>query len=791
LLSFVRDARIVRVQVAAAIAPVPLRFDQFRSLTITEPLRPDAAVATPAHPVSGFESPPRRPYIVQLKAGGSLSGQTVGHVELDYDLFLFPPVGGNDGVLRMFVPREVCRRYELGAVIDALQPDRFAPPQSSPHAQGAGEKSAETLAQQPIVSAEQLLKALDVHGRMPGMRVGQTLVEIGLVRPEQVAAALEAQKSDRNASLGELLVRQNAISRADLRAALARTMGYPLVDLARFAPQVEALHRIPARVALRLHALPLAVRNASLVVAIDDLTRWSALDELESVARMKIIPALSDGADIDLAVRKAYARDAVDVAGRVAAAISVSKGRDLEAHAASTAAASVRPAAAEPTQARRQPQAEPDDSALVHLVDKMIVQAHSDGASGIHIECSPGDEKVRIRFRKDGQLRPYQELPHTCGDALVARIKTMGELDIAERRKPQDGKIDFARLSPRHTLEPRLQLRVATIPTGNGLEDVVLRLLAGARPLPLTGLGLSPDNLVRLKAAIERPHGIVLCVGPSGAGKTTTLHSALGHINVPERRIWTAEDPVEISQAGLRQVQVDPDGDWTFVQALRAFLRADPDVIMVGELRDQDTARMVIDAALAGYLMLSTLRSHTAPDAVTRLLDMGNDPFNLADALLAVLAQRLVRRLCTQCRVGQPASAAQIDELLSDYRQIMPSESDSQPPASDLVLSGWTARFAHGGRLMAYASTGCAQCAGTGRSGWLALHELMVIDPAQRRLIQTRATAIRLQDCAMRNGMRTLRQDGIEKVLQGMTTIDEVRAATSSRADVHQPHSRA
>jgi type II secretory ATPase GspE/PulE/Tfp pilus assembly ATPase PilB-like protein len=680
----------------------------------------------------------------------------------------------------MFVPREVCLRHELGAAVDALRADRSAPPQAAPRVQGPGESPGGTTARQPIVSVEELLKALERQSRLPVVRVGQTLVALGLVRPEQVAAALEAQQSDRNAPLGELLVRQNAISRADLRAALARTMGYPLVDLARFTPQLEALRRIPSRVALRLHALPLAVRNASLVVAIDDLTRWSALDELESVARMKIIPALSDGADIDLEVRKAYARDAVDVAGRVAAAFAASNGRNPETRAGGTAAASVRPAAAEPPQPPRQFQVDPDDSALVHLIDQMIVQAHADGASGIHIECSAGAEKVRIRFRKDGQLRPYQELPHTCRDALVARIKTMGELDIAQRRKPQDGTIDFARLAPPQRLETRLQLRVATIPTGNGLEDVVLRLLASARPLPLTGLGLSPDNLVRLKGVIERPHGVVLCVGPTGAGKTTTLHSALGHINVPERRIWTAEDPIEITQAGLRQVQVDPDGDWTYAQALRAFLRADPDVIMVGEVRDQDTARMVIDGALAGHLMLSTLRSQTAPESVTRLLDMGNDPFDLADTLLAVLAQRLVRRLCTQCRVGRPASAAQIDELLSDHHQALPAQDRLQAPASDQVLSGWNARFAHGGRLMAYASAGCAQCAGTGRSGRVALHELMVIDPAQRLLIQARAASVRLQDCAMRNGMRTLRQDGIEKVLQGMTSIDAVRAATRS-----------
>ena len=283
--------------------------------------------------------------------------------------------------------------------------------------------------------------------------------------------------------------------------------------------------------------------------------------------------------------------------------------------------------------------------------------------SDIHIECAPGRDKVRIRFRKDGRLHPYLELPHTYRSAVIGRLKVMCDLDISEKRKPQDGKINFAR----YVQGVRLELRVATIPTQNNLEDAVLRLLASSKPLPLESLGLSPHNLDKFQAAAQRPYGMLLCVGPTGSGKTTTLHSLLAVINTPERKIWTAEDPVEITQSGLRQVQVNPRIDWTFAKAMRAFLRADPDVIMVGEIRDKETAQVAIEASLTGHLVLSTLHTNSAPETVTRLLDMGMDPFNFADALLGVLAQRLVRRLCPHCRTLRDASPEEEEELLLDY----------------------------------------------------------------------------------------------------------------------------
>jgi len=350
----------------------------------------------------------------------------------------------------------------------------------------------------------------------------------------------------------------------------------------------------------------------------------------------------------------------------------------------------------------------------------------------------------------------------------------MCDLDISERRKPQDGKINFSRF----VSGQRIELRVATIPTNHGLEDAVLRLLSSAKPLALDAMALSPYNLAALKTAVTRPYGMVLCVGPTGSGKTTTLHSALGHINTPDRKIWTAEDPIEITQGGLRQVQVNPKIDWTFDKALRAFLRADPDVVMVGEIRDRQTAQTAVEASLTGHLVMSTLHTNSAPETVTRLLDMGMDPFNFADSLLAVLAQRLVRKLCTNCRESQSASSDEVDELLGDWMHAFPDA--EQRPNPDEVRRDWLQRYGRDGALQRYRCRGCEQCEGTGFKRRLGLHELMSVDRELRRLIQTTERAEELQRSAMAHGMRTLRQDGIEKVLAGLTDITEVRATSNA-----------
>jgi type II secretory ATPase GspE/PulE/Tfp pilus assembly ATPase PilB-like protein len=517
--------------------------------------------------------------------------------------------------------------------------------------------------------------------------------------------------------------------------------------------------------------LPLLLRGPQIVVAMADPSRRAELDELEFITQLKVVPALAPAEALPQAILSTYQRFGADTW-----AANVSAPADTPVEFESVDANKLLETLEQQHwQSDREDEAliEQSDNSLVRMVNTTIIDAYTQGASDVHFETMPGRDKLRIRFRKDGVLVPYLELPYTYRQALVARIKIMCDLDISEKRKPQDGKINFAKFSPQHKIE----LRVATIPTNNGLEDVVVRLLSSAKPIPMDQLGLSNGNYKRLAAAIERPYGMVLCVGPTGSGKTTTLHSALNHINTPDRKIWTAEDPVEITQAGLRQVQVNPKIDWTFAKALRAFLRADPDVIMVGEIRDVETARTAIEASLTGHLVLSTLHTNSAPDTVTRLLDMGMDPFNFGDSLLAVLAQRLVRRLCPHCRTAREATPDEIDELLQDHIHVFAPDVQ---PSRDAVMTDWVARFGSHGALLHYESKGCPHCEGSGRRGRAAIHEMLCVTRDLRRLIQTGSRVEELQRQGLVDGMLTLRQDGIEKVLSGVTTIAEVRATSNA-----------
>lgn len=396
-----------------------------------------------------------------------------------------------------------------------------------------------------------------------------------------------------------------------------------------------------------------------------------------------------------------------------------------------------------------------NDSAIVRLANQVIAEAYRLGASDVHIEPYSDRKETAVRFRVDGSCFTYMRIPAVYRRAIVSRLKIMANLDIAERRKPQDGKIRYKLAKDRE-----IELRVATLPTAGNNEDVVLRLLTAKETMPLEAMDFSQDVLQMVKELSERPHGIFLCVGPTGSGKTTTLHAVMKHINTDERKIWTAEDPIEITQEGLRQVQVHSKIGFTFAAAMRAFLRADPDVIMIGEMRDKETADIAIEASLTGHLVMSTLHTNSAVETITRLLDMGCDSFNFADAMLGILAMRLCKRICLHCKESYHPTQQEYDELVQGYGARY-WEKLGVTYTDDLAL---------------YRGRGCDACNHSGFKGRVALHELLVGSEEIKNLIQARARTAEILSVAMRDGMVTLLQNGIQKVLKGLTTYRQVRA---------------
>jgi type II secretory ATPase GspE/PulE/Tfp pilus assembly ATPase PilB-like protein len=413
------------------------------------------------------------------------------------------------------------------------------------------------------------------------------------------------------------------------------------------------------------------------------------------------------------------------------------------------------------------------DNELVKLVNKIIVDAYHQGASDIHVEPMPGKGKTGVRFRKDGTLSNYIEVPAAYRQPLVTRLKIMCDLDISEKRRPQDGKIKFKKFGPLD-----IELRVATIPTAGGVEDVVMRILAAGEPIPLDKLGVLPMNMERLKACVSKPYGLFFVCGPTGSGKTTTLHSVLSSLNTVDTKIWTAEDPVEITQKGLRQCQMNPKAGMTFAVAMKAFLRADPDIIMVGEMRDKDTTSIGIEASLTGHLVFATLHTNSAPESIVRLLDMGMDPFNFADALLGILAQRLAKRLC-KCKEAYTPPQDEIKHFITEYCGELvntPEFKADLQGSYKKVFDRFAKDYGFGKpEFKLYKPKGCDACNGSGYKGRVGLHELLVGTDPMKKLIQEHARVAEMLAVALAEGMLTLKMDGMEKVLQGITDMAQVR----------------
>jgi type II secretory ATPase GspE/PulE/Tfp pilus assembly ATPase PilB-like protein len=629
----------------------------------------------------------------------------------------------------MLLSRGAVSAGNLSVGIDAQVANRSAP-------------IGQILVEQRVVSNDSVEEAVHLQKRKK-MRLGEVLVEAGLASPADIEAALAEQRKRGGKKLGEVLVELGVITEVDLALTLADKFDIPFANLDDYPIDPTAAAQVPRELIERYRILPLRGDARSFTIAIGDPLGTEVVDVLRFHLKRRIEEVLATPTQLRKFV-DAYLLQA-DKPAEEFQKILVELSEDAQlSHVAVQAP-------------QADPSAEASDSAVIRLVNQMIMDAYRRGASDIHVEPNGDERPTVVRFRIDGDCVLWQEVPSSVRSSLVARIKIMASLDIAERRKPQDGKIRFK------FHDRVIELRVATIPTVNGNEDAVMRILAASKPLPVERLLLSERNLRETKRIAASPYGLILCVGPTGSGKTTTLHSILGSINTVDLKIWTAEDPVEITQPGLRQVQVQPRIGFTFAHAMRAFLRADPDVIMVGEMRDEETASTAVEASLTGHLVFSTLHTNSAPETVTRLIDMGVDRFTFADALLGVLAQRLVRALCTKCAVKQHGTREELDTVIAALGA-------EAVRARGLEL---------GTSFGLHQPKGCDACGGSGYKGRLGLHELLIMNDELRRMVQQKASVHEIRRAATEGGMTTLLQDGVEKALAGRTELRQVLAVCS------------
>ncbi|MBE0613151.1 MAG: Flp pilus assembly complex ATPase component TadA [Burkholderiales bacterium] len=722
----------------------------------------------------------RYAFRLELTNGEQLLGITLGYVSALCGLFLYLPDAKGD-VVRYFVPAQAVKSCSIDAPLGKVLIEQKA---VSPEAVAAAlklqammrtQKLGHYLTQNKLVSPEQLAAALDRKRERPEQRLGEALIELGHISKSDLDLALQGDLQERYMPIGQILRKKMGIvDEQAIIGAIANRSGIPTVDLKTKIP-LDILAKIPAAIAHRRRVLPLCETEGSLVVATGNPLDNAVLDELRALTRMKILPVSASAEDIARSLKRHYGAEPTEqttaqrIIDRRASSRSARQSIEPMLRTETGVEGFISRLTAESgNQDIAEHNAVSSDSALVGLVNRIVIDAVEQKASDIHIEANLGPKTTRVRFRKDGILENYLELPAQFRNAVVSRIKIMSQLDITERRKPQDGKIDFSRFGP-----AAVELRVATIPTTAGLEDVVMRVLSAALPVPIDELGLEAEALTAIKRLISKPHGLFLVCGPTGSGKTTTLHSLLAFLNTLERKIWTAEDPIEITQPGLRQVQVNAKIGWTFAAAMRSFMRADPDVIMVGEMRDAETAKIGIEASLTGHLVLSTLHTNSAPESVVRLLDLGMDPFNFADALIGVLGERLARRLCPECRSGYAPTRTELEELLMQY--CGETELDARQQ-----MKTWVKRYGDAsGNITLFRPHGCERCHHTGYRGRVGLYELLVSDAAIKRLLQSKSQVAEVKTAAIAGGMRTLRQDGIEKVLQGITDMQQVGAVCS------------
>jgi type II secretory ATPase GspE/PulE/Tfp pilus assembly ATPase PilB-like protein len=595
----------------------------------------------------------------------------------------------------------------------------------------------ETIAQRHNLDQEKIEKVIRQMQRAgkipPSARVGDILIASKLITQEQLEDAIAQQTREKNKKIGALLIERNHITADQLLSALAIKFQLEFVNLNEMEPTPAALTSLPFQLVSQMQIMPLADHGDHLLIATSKPAEHAELgDTLRFITnrRIKFVVAPSD--QITAAIDKYYTRDdqkVEDIIGEMT--------EDIIGIEETFETADI----------------DETDSKIIKLINKILIDAYNKDASDIHLEPGSGSEPLTVRYRVDGLCHKSHEVPPTYKRAMLSRIKIMSNLDITERRKPQSGKIII------RYRDKKVEYRVETTPTVGGNEDAVLRVLAKSKPIPIDEIGLSARDQKIFKEMVSRPSGVILCVGPTGSGKTTTLHSALSYINTPERKIWTAEDPVEITQKGLRQVQVNPKIGFTFEEALRSFLRSDPDVIMIGEMRDRETAKTAIEASLTGHVVFSTLHTNNAPETLVRLVEMGLDPIGFSDALNAVIAQRLVRMLCNKCKKNFKPNKTEYEELKASY-------------GPEWFEKHKMDKFYEKATLKQ--KVGCKDCDQLGYRGRTAIYEMLQNTDEIKHGIKEKATTDELRMMALENGMRTLRMAGIEKIFEGITDLSEI-----------------
>ncbi|MDP3700632.1 MAG: ATPase, T2SS/T4P/T4SS family [Hylemonella sp.] len=721
-----------------------IRFAEIKSLQLIAPVALAVDITVVEHylkaggQLSALEP---RTFAVHFLDKERLNGTTKGFVRTRSGLFIFLTTTG-ERVVRIFIPMTALADFQVGGLLGQHLVDHgFVKPE---HLAQALEEQArrrqqdvdEHLGDAPGQDVQALASQLGQVGSIASTHLGDILVTQGLVTREQMVEAMTRMRGSKSNLLGNVLVEMGALDRQRLTQAVAEQLNIPLVNLREFTIHPDVLALVGREFAMEHQVLPLLVTPRSLVIAVESPVDADYLDDLRFKTQRQVIPVIASSDDLKERIEHEYPSDATHGDFQTIPAEIEQLSKNLESESAS------------PGQDAMHRQVSDEDTLVVRTINQMILDAQRQGASDIHVEAYPGEQDTRIRFRVDGSLADYLRVPHVMRAAMVSRLKIMANLDISEHRLPQDGKIDFS-----HFAATKLELRVACLPTANGLQDVVLRLLASSKPIPLEQMGMDADLIRQLKAMVHRSYGLFLVCGPTGSGKTTTLHSLMAEINTPDNKIWTAEDPIEITHPGLRQIQMIPRIGLTFATAMRAFLRADPDIIMVGEIRDLETADIAIKAAQTGHLVLSTLHTNDAPTTLTRMRNMGIAPFNIASSVILITAQRLARRLCSNCKA--PAEIPKKTMLDAGFQ---PDELD--------------------GSWVNYRPVGCSSC-NNGYKGRVGIYQVMPITEELQRIILRDGSALEIAKQAQAEGVRSLRQSGLHKVKQGLTSLEEVLAVTN------------